>query len=269
MKNRLGIVSGRCVGFCLLACMFSFFWGWDVLGAEDAGEKMEEDQITAMVADAYYVDPETCIFSDSSSRYLLDEDLQPLTLQELCYARNEIYARHGVVFESEELQEYFEQKYWYWGSVPVEDFSSESLNSFEQANVMKLEAAEYERSPGGYMLDQDYTYRGIGSYSVKQTAAVSEDYIFSDSDSRYLEEEEIIRLPLQLICYARNEIYARKGYIFQSEQLREYFGGKDWYSPTVPAASFSDSVFNEYESTNIMLLKQIEYRINPSGYQLY
>ena len=275
MIKRSGILKCSCRWFmpCLFACIFSFFWAGGLFLAADNIEFMEEDRITAMVADAYYVDPETCIFADSSSRYLQDADLQPLTVQELCYARNEIYARHGVIFVSEELQDYFDQKYWYWGSVPSEAFSSDSLNSFEQANVLKLKDAEYERMPGGYQLDGDYTYRGIGSYSEKQDTAVdtavSEDYIFSDSDSRYLEEEEIVRLPLQLICYARNEIYARKGYIFQSEQLREYFGGKSWYSPTVPASSFSDSLFNEYESANILLLKQIEYRINPSGYQLY
>jgi hypothetical protein len=33
------------------------------------------------------------------------------------------------------------------------------------------------------------------------------------------------------IAIIRNEIFARKGYIFQSVFLQEYFHGKDWYNP--------------------------------------
>jgi hypothetical protein len=71
------------------------------------------------------------------------------------------------------------------------------------------------------------------------------------------------------MCYARNEIYVRSGYIFQSQELRDYFGSKSWYYPTVPAQSFSDQVFNSVEIANIDLLKRVEYSINPNGYQLY
>ena len=237
--------------------------------AQDRADAAGEDQITAMVEDAYHVDPETWIFADSDSRYLSEDEVKALSLQELCYARNEIYARHGMIFYSEELQDYFDQKYWYWGSVYAEDFSPDVLNGYETANIERLKSEEFSRAEGGYVLDEDYTYGEIGSYSARNEKQESGDYIFADSDSRYLTEEEIYALPLQKVCYARNEIYARKGYIFQSEQLREYFSGKNWYVPAVPAASFSDSVFNEYETANIALLKQIEYRMNPNGYQLY
>ena len=76
-------------------------------------------------------------------------------------------------------------------------------------------------------------------------------------------------LSLQKLCYAKNEIYARRGYIFQSQELRDYFGSKPWYYPTVPASAFSDQVFNAYEMANIGLLKKYEYAIDPNGYQLY
>ena len=80
---------------------------------------------------------------------------------------------------------------------------------------------------------------------------------------------EVSRLGLRELCYARNEIYARRGYIFSSQELRDYFSAKSWYHGTITAASFSSSIFNEYELYNIELLKQYEYGINPSGYQLY
>ena len=47
-------------------------------------------------------------------------------------ARNEIYARYGKIFQDEELQEYFEQMYWYH---PSESFSEDELTGVEQHNL--------------------------------------------------------------------------------------------------------------------------------------
>ena len=95
------------------------------------------------------------------------------------------------------------------------------------------------------------------------------DYIIWDSNIRYLTDAEVSALSLQQLNYARNEIYARRGYIFQSQELRDYFGSKYWYYGTIPASQFSAAVFNSYEQANIELLKKYEYAINPNGYQLY
>ena len=46
---------------------------------------------------------------------------------------------------------------------------------------------------------------------------VSEAYIIPESNSRYLEESELTNLSLQILNYAKNEIYAREGRIFRSE----------------------------------------------------
>lgn len=222
-------------------------------------------------ATQYYVNPDTYIFYDSNTRYLTDADLSNLSAQELCYAKNEIYARRGYIFASTELSDYFNGKNWYWGTADASSFSDAVFNSVETANIALLQQKEYELAPGGYLLDQPgYTYQNIGSYSSQSAArATSSDYIFYDSAVRYLTDAEVSALSLQQMCYARNEIYARRGYIFQSQELRDYFGSKIWYYPTVPAASFSDQVFNSFEIANIDLLKRYEYSINPNGYQLY
>jgi len=219
----------------------------------------------------YYVNPDTYIFYDSDTRYLTDADLSPLSAQELCYAKNEIYARRGYIFASTELSDYFNGKNWYWGTADASSFSDAVFNSVETANIGLLQQKEYALVPGGYLLDQPgYTYQNIGSYSAGDVVrATSSDYIFYDSAVRYLTDAEVSALSLQQMCYARNEIYARRGYIFQSQELRDYFGSKSWYYPTVPAASFSDQVFNSVEIANIDLLKRYEYSINPNGYQLY
>ncbi len=219
----------------------------------------------------YYVNPDTYIFYDSNTRYLSEADLTTLSAQELCYAKNEIYARRGYIFSSTELSDYFNGKNWYWGTADANSFSDSIFNTIETSNISLLEQMEYARVPGGYVLDQPgYTYQNIGSYSSGSvTPATSSDFIFYDSAVRSLTEAEISALSLQQLCYARNEIYARRGYIFQSQELRDYFESKTWYYPTVPEAYFSDEVFNTIEVANIELLRQYEYSINPNGYQLY
>lgn len=221
--------------------------------------------------DSYYVDPDSYIFYDSNRRYLSTGELAQLSLQELNYARNEIYARRGRLFQSQELSDYFSQKNWYWGYLSPDQFPEAMLNAYEAANVEALKQAEYGRQSSGYILDQyGYSYIGIGSYTgYCEYTPSTNDYIFWDSNIRYLSDNEVAALSLQQLNYARNEIYARRGYIFQSQELRDYFGSKYWYYGSIPSSQFSSAVFNAYENANIELLKRYEYAMNPNGYQLY
>lgn len=222
-------------------------------------------------ADDFYVDPDSYILYDSDIRYLTADDICQLTLQELCYARNEIYARRGRIFQSQELTDYFDQKNWYWGTIAPAAFSENLLNEYEKSNVAALQAEEYSRQSGGYILDQEgYSYALVGSYFSYESYVPSEqDYIFWDSNNRYLTDADVAGLSLQQLNYARNEIYARRGYIFQSQELRNYFESKHWYYGTIASGQFSTSVFNEYEQANVVFLKRWEYSLNPNGYQLY
>lgn len=47
------------------------------------------------------------------------------------------------------------------------------------------------------------------------------EYIFADSDNKYLTEDEILRVDVKKLKIARNEIFARHGYIFKSEDLKK------------------------------------------------
>lgn len=245
---------------------------------EDSDYSVMGDQTASVAAtpgngqsgeDPYYVDPNSYIFPGSEDRLLTEDEISQLSLQELCYAENEIYARHGLIFSSTELSDYFNAKNWYWGTVDASVWSDSLLTQTEAQNAAALRAAQQEQ--GGYITDAPgYSYAGIGTYTSGETADISQgDYIFYDSQLRYLTDADLAGLSIQQLCYARNEIYARRGYIFQAEELRQYFGSKPWYMPTVPADSFSESVFNEFERANIELLKSHEYAINPNGYQLY
>lgn len=96
-----------------------------------------------------------------------------------------------------------------------------------------------------------------------------DSYIIADSDSRYLQETELYGLPVQVLNYARNEIYARRGEKFKSEELQEYFEQQTWYSGTIQQNMFDDrTMLNQYEYANVQLLKRIEYETDSDGYKL-
>lgn len=93
-----------------------------------------------------------------------------------------------------------------------------------------------------------------------------QEYIFPDSDSRYLSEEEVKDIETDKLRIARNEIFARHGYIFNDEELNQYFNGTSWYNGTVPAEQFNmDAVLNDFEKKNIELIEGIESGVNGTG----
>lgn len=72
---------------------------------------------------------------EGSSAYLLDwSEIDGLTAEECKIARNEIYARHGRLFNDAELQAYFDACPWYEGYISAEDFSEDMLSDVEKAN---------------------------------------------------------------------------------------------------------------------------------------
>lgn len=83
------------------------------------------------------------IFADSSSRVLTMADLQPLSKDDLRIARNEIFARRGRYFQSQDLIAYFGRFPWYrpnsWDP---------PLNPIESANVALIQRAEQARGGG-------------------------------------------------------------------------------------------------------------------------
>ncbi len=98
------------------------------------------------------------ILPASNTKLLTSSDIAGLSLKELNYAKNEIYARHGRKFDSNELRTYFESKSWYEGKYSAADFdanySSRLLSDTERKNAEFLKNAEYAMSGGGYQLDQ-------------------------------------------------------------------------------------------------------------------
>ena len=95
---------------------------------------------------------------------------------------------------------------------------------------------------------------------------VNEEYIFPDSDKKYLSEDEVRSITIEDMMIGRNEIFARHGYIFQDEGLKAYFESMSWYEGTVPSDQFnSEAVLNDFEKKNVELIKRVEDEINGVG----
>lgn len=87
------------------------------------------------------------LLPESNSRRMTDADLSQLTHEELCFARNEIYARHGRKFDTPQVARYFEGKSWYNGTIASNQFNENTLSDVERANVNII--FDYEKSHYG------------------------------------------------------------------------------------------------------------------------
>lgn len=79
------------------------------------------------------------LYHITSTRLLTTEDIKGLSKAELRIARNEIFARHGYIFKSKDMAEYFGQFEWYH---PTSSNVTSELSKIETKNVSFLKAYE-------------------------------------------------------------------------------------------------------------------------------
>ena len=89
---------------------------------------------------------------------------------------------------------------------------------------------------------------------TKQTQAQSGSYILPQSSERLLTDSDVDGMSYEELQMAINEIYARHGRKFSSQSVQNYFDGQSWYQGTVEPDDFSDSVFSQIESQNVLFL---------------
>ena len=89
-----------------------------------------------------------------------------------------------------------------------------------------------------------------------QPVYYSSDFIFPQSSTEYLSQSQVSSLSDYQLGIARNEIYARHGYIFKLDRFRSYFESQSWYVPRYSDASSIS--LNEIETYNVALIKAEE-----------
>lgn len=99
------------------------------------------------------------------------------------------------------------------------------------------------------------------SQKEQEPAVADTAYILPTSNTENLSRAELERLSDQELHLARNEIYARRGRMFASSELEQYFRSKSWYTPPTSHEEFDamgDTIFNQFEIANRNLIVEIE-----------
>jgi hypothetical protein len=85
------------------------------------------------------------LISDSSSRQIDPDEVSNLSDQQLRFAVNEIYARHGYPFQTAPARNYYSQLSWYQ---PNPNYSDRCLSWTEERNIEMLRVMELDRKNG-------------------------------------------------------------------------------------------------------------------------
>ena len=85
------------------------------------------------------------VLPDSSIRVLDKSELAGLSAEQCRIARNEIYAKHGRMFDDAGLQNYFNLCSWYHGTIPADRFSDTMLSDIEIQNRNLIVSYEKEK----------------------------------------------------------------------------------------------------------------------------
>lgn len=138
----------------------------DSLSAEEEVEKAEGEGAEAEAPDQEAADEERknreqeeasedgqqkddgYILPGSDARFLSRGEIEVLDDWTLQMAINELYARHGRIFESSDIRSYFLGKSWYREEVDPQTFSANEdryFNEYEQANLNLLSRIRSER----------------------------------------------------------------------------------------------------------------------------
>ena len=127
------------------------------------------------------------IFPEVDKELLTEEDVKDLPAELLAYGRYEILAKHGELFESEELKEYFGNQKWYFGFLSDEKEVEGLLSDIEKENLAFLE--KKEKAEGGYELDQkDFDYEIVKKW-LEGTYVAGEETTRKTSEKKTKETE--------------------------------------------------------------------------------
>lgn len=114
---------------------------------DDGNGNSEKQEVSEEKEKNDDVNEDEFIFPHSDTEYLTDADVEPLTEEELGYARNEIMARRGRIYKGGQYEVYFSDKSWYKGTIEAETFDANyenELNEIEKANVELIKKYEKE-----------------------------------------------------------------------------------------------------------------------------
>jgi hypothetical protein len=154
------------------------------------------------------------------NKLIAESMLRGLSLHELRLLRNEIYARHGRIFKTMWIQQYFGFQPWY---DPKDDFKDEEISGSDKTNIETIVAYENK------------LHNSISTKPI--TRAVLNGLFVED------------------VRKMRDEIYARHGKVFKDPWTQKYFASFDWYKAN---PNYSDAQLSAVEKGNLVVIAAYE-----------
>lgn len=154
------------------------------------------------------------------NKLIAETMLRGLSLHELRLLRNEIYARHGRIFKTMWIQQYFGFQPWY---DPKEDFKDEEISGSDKTNI--------------------------------ETIVAYENKLHNSISSKPMTQALLQGLFVEDVRKMRDEIYARHGKVFKDPWTQKYFASFDWYKAN-PA--YSDAQLSPVEKGNLVVIAAYE-----------
>ncbi len=154
------------------------------------------------------------------NKLVSDQMLRGLSLHELRLLRNEIYARHGRIFKTVWIQQYFGSQPWY---DPKEDFKDEDISGTDKTNI--------------------------------ETIVKYENKLHDSISNKPITRALLQGLFLEDVRKMRDEIYARHGKVFKDQWTQKYFASFDWYKAN---PNFTDASLSGVEKGNLAVIAAYE-----------
>lgn len=136
--------------------------------------------------------------------------------------------------------------------------------------TIKFNSSQFTLINSNYVIAKDYEQYTVTGLTDKVDESLPYDlqvqgsrngYILPESNSKLYSEEFLSTLTDKQLKYARNEVTARRGRIFTTKELQDYFETRSWYHATYDPEYFDANIFdkmNAYEKGNMELIKKIE-----------
>ena len=152
-----------------------------------------------------------------------------------------------------------EPSYNYIGQIEIDGKEKSMIVVWPTDVQFTDETADAYTELFGLSEDVIYTIEPNDGITIRENEDIFGTYVIPGSDMRYVSESEIEFYSSDELRLARNEIYARHGLIFKSEDLKEFFSSREWYNGTV--SNVDEIELNEYEKANVKLIQQMEENI--------
>lgn len=207
------------------------------------------------------------------NREITKADLEGRPLRELNLIRNTIFARAGNPFRKKWLRDYFTAQPWYKPAAKTDDSKLTALDRKNAEFVATFEAEiprgelerrrkaitdrpKADRTPED-LVELQLLARSLGQSSneegVEKTPLDTPEML-----DKVLTVEQLSNFSRRDLRLLRNMVYARRGRVFKSPVLQEFFLRTEWYQAD---ETYSESKLTDIDRRNIKIIAGVEQEL--------